>query len=312
MQNKELQERHLEMLKTALGSDLVGFLAQDDVIEIMANPDGRVWLDTLSKGKYLTSFVLPSMQRLNVIKLIASFNQLLANEVNPEVACEIQFAQARFQGWIYPVSAEPTFTIRKKARQIFTLNDYVEKEWLTQKQLDCLKLAIKQRLNMIVAGGTGSGKTTFANALLNELAKSTDRIVVLEDLPELQVSSEDMVTLRTTAAISMQALVKGSLRMRPDRVIIGEVRDHAALDLLKVWNTGHPGGFCTIHANRADSVVARLEDLILEAVPQVPHRLINEAVDLVIFMQKSGHRDYLISEMKPLSDKAQTLFADHV
>lgn len=281
MNNKNAQLRHLDMLKTALSQGLVDFLDDDDVIEIMANPDGRVWLDTLSKGKYVTDYILPSMQRLNIIKLIASFNHLLVNEEHPEVACELQFASARFQGWVYPVSEHPTFTIRKKARQLFTLDDYVANHWITKDQAAFLKKSIAKRKNIIIAGGTGSGKTTFANALLNELSQCTDRIIVLEDLPELQIHSEDVVTLRTTANMTMRDLVKGSLRMRPDRIIIGEVRDGAALDLLKAWNTGHPGGFCTLHANRADSVISRLEDLILEVVPQSPRRLIQEAVDLI-------------------------------
>jgi P-type conjugative transfer ATPase TrbB len=305
MQDQQTTLRHLDMLKTALGIELVNYLQEDDVIEIMANPDGKIWLDTLSKGKYLTELTMQSMQRLNIIKLIASFNHLLVNDEHPEVACELQFAAARFQGWIYPVSSEPTFTIRKKARQILSLDDYVKHNWLTAAQAEQLKVAVKNRLNILIAGGTGSGKTTFANAMLHELTNCTDRIVVLEDLPELQISSQDVVTLRTTAKITMRDLVKGSLRMRPDRIIIGEVRDGAALDLLKAWNTGHPGGLCTVHANRADSVISRLEDLIQEVVPQIPHRLIQEAVDVIIFMQKHGNRDYKIAEIKLLSDKAK-------
>jgi len=305
MRDKHSEQRHLDMLKTALGNELVEFLADDNIIEIMANPDGKIWLDTLSKGKYAAEIILPDVQRLNIIKLIASFNHLLVNENHPEVACELAFAAARFQAWIYPVSEHPTFTIRKKARQILSLDDYVKNHWMTAQQADTLKKAIKNRYNILIAGGTGSGKTTFSNALLNELNQSSDRIIVLEDLPELQINADDVVTLRTNSVTTMRDLVKGSLRMRPDRIIIGEVRDGAALDLLKAWNTGHPGGFCTIHANRADSVISRLEDLIMEVVPQVPHRLIHEAVDIIIFMQKQGSRDYTVAEIKLLSEQAQ-------
>lgn len=303
------QQRHLDMLKTALGVEIVHFLEQDDVIEIMVNPDGGLWLDTLSQGKHATDLVLPENQRLNIIKLIASSNNLLINEDNPEIACELPFAAARFQGWVEPVSAHPTFTLRKKARALHTLEDYLQKGWITQKQMDCLRKAIQSRLNILIAGGTGSGKTTFANALLNELANSEDRIIVLEDLPELQISSKDHVALKTSGKITMRDLVKGSLRMRPDRIMIGEVRDGAALDLLKAWNTGHPGGLCTLHANSASSVLARLEDLILESVSRVPQRLIQEALDIVLFMTKKGHHNYELTEIKLISDKAKELFA---
>lgn len=310
MHHEHTQRRHLEMLKTALGPEIVQFLEQDDVIEIMVNPDGKLWLDTLSQGKSATDLVLSEDQRLNIIKLIASASNLLANEDHPEIACELFFAAARFEGWIAPVSESPTFTLRKKARMVYTLENYLAKGWLSEKEINFLRQAIQQRLNILIAGSTGSGKTTFANALLNELANTDDRIIVLEDLPELQVSSKDHVSLKTTDKITMRDLVKGSLRMRPDRIVIGEVRDGAALDLLKAWNTGHPGGLCTLHANSASSVMARLEDLILESVSRVPERLIKEALDVVLFMTKKGHRDYQLAEIKLISDKAQTLFSD--
>jgi len=309
MPQDRTQNRHLDMLKTALGEEIVRFLEQDDVIEIMVNPDGKLWLDTLSQGKYATDLLLPENQRLNIIKLIASSNNLLINEDHPEIACELSFAAARFQGWVPPVSAHATFAVRKKARTLHTLEDYLQKGWLTQTQMDCLRKAIQSRLNILIAGGAGAGKTTFANALLNELANSEDRIIVLEDLPELQISSKDHVTLKTTEKITMRDLVKGCLRMRPDRIIIGEVRDGAALDLLKAWNTGHPGGLCTLHANSASSVFARLEDLILESVSRVPGRLIQEALDIVLFMRKKGHHHYELAEVELISDKAKELFA---
>lgn len=311
MHNEHTQQRHLDMLKTALGSEIVQFLEQDDVIEIMVNPDGKLWLDTLSQGKRATDLVLPENQRLNIIKLIASASNLLANEEHPEIACELFFAAARFEGWVAPVSEYPTFTLRKKARMIYTLEDYLAKGWLSQKEINFLRQAIQQRLNILIAGSTGSGKTTFANALLNELANTEDRIIVLEDLPELQISSKDHVALKTTNKITMRDLVKGSLRMRPDRIIIGEVRDGAALDLLKAWNTGHPGGICTLHANSASSVMARLEDLILESVSRVPERLIQEALDVVLFMTKKGNRDYQLAEIKLISEKANKMATYH-
>lgn len=296
------------MLHTALGEALSDLLSQDDVIEIMVNSDGHVWVDTLSKGKYQTGIVLTDTQRITVIKLVASYYHLHIDSEQPELACEFPFAAARFQAWVYPVTSSPVFVLRKKALQVHTIEDYVANQWLSREYADLLIQAINQRCNILIAGGTGSGKTTFANALLHCLKNTSDRIIVLEDLPELQVSSDDAVCLRTSAHVSMRDLVKGALRMRPDRIVIGEVRDAAALDLLKAWNTGHPGGLCTLHANRAESVISRLEDLMLETVTHVPDRLVKEAVDVIVFMEKQGYRDYLISEALCFSDKAKKLF----
>ncbi|MBU0455776.1 MAG: P-type conjugative transfer ATPase TrbB [Pseudomonadota bacterium] len=289
-------QRHLDMLTTAFGVDIAGWLKSDDVIEIMLNPDGRVWLDTLKQGKYLTDLVLSPDIAENVIKLVAAYKQTIADERHPEVACELPETSARFQGWLPPVVTAPTFTIRKRAKYVFTLDNYVETESLSVKQAEFLRRALKERKNILIAGGTASGKTTFANALLNELKDSQDRMIVLEDLPELQVTAKDCVTLRTSEQKAMRDLVKGVLRMRPDRIIIGEVRDGAALELLKAWNTGHPGGICTIHANSPEATISRLENLVQEVVEVVPKRLIQQAIDIIVFMRRVAGQ-YLVESI---------------
>lgn len=278
--------RKLNMLKTAFGDQVLEYLYDDTTIEIMLNPDGRVHYEKLGEGKQISNIILTPQQAENIVKLVAAYKNGVADEKNPEVATDLPFGGARFQGWLPPVVHQATFSIRRRAKSIFTLDEYVKQGALTQTQSDYLKRAVLERKNIIIVGGTGSGKTTFANALLDVLHGADDRILVLEDLPELQVRVDDLVDMTTSTYVSMHDLVKGSLRMRPDRIIIGEVRDGAALDLLKAWNTGHPGGICTLHANSAESTPYRLEDLIQEAVVTVPRNLILQAIDLITFIQR--------------------------
>jgi type IV secretion system protein TrbB len=299
-ENKTIK-RHLDMLTTAFGEDIVAFLKDDDVIEIMLNPDGKLWVESYSMGKYFADIVFNEKQATNIIKLIAAYHQEIADYEHPEVACELPETRSRFQGWLPPVAVAPSFTIRKRAVRVFTLDDYIDAGSLTKEQAVQLRTAVSERQNILVAGGTGSGKTTFVNALLYELKDCKDRVVVLEDLPELQISVADSVKLMTTSIVSMRDLVKGVLRMRPDRIIIGEVRDGSALELLKAWNTGHPGGVCTIHANSPEATISRLEDLVHEVVSVVPTNLIKEAIDLVVFMQRDHDGKHMIASItKPV------------
>ena len=281
------QLRYLEMLNTALGESIIEFLEDDDVIEVMVNPDGKLHVDTLTQGKYYSLIEIPVEKVFNIIKIVAACHNQIVNEKSPQISTTIPFNGARFQGWLPPIVNKPIFNIRKRALRIFTLEDYVADDIITKDQKAILQAAIIEKKNIIIAGSTSSGKTTLANALLHELSYTGDRVIVLEDTPELQLSCEDMVTMRTSSEISMQALVKGALRMRPDRIIVGEVRDRTAFDLLKAWNTGHPGSFCTLHANSAKDSITRLEDLIREVIPIVPSHLIVNAVDIIIFIARN-------------------------
>lgn len=297
MNKTKINNRHFDMLTTAFGKDIVALLNDNDVTEIMLNADGKLWAESYDKGKYYTGIELDPIQAGNVIRLVATYHQKVANYDNPDIACELPESGARFQGWLPPIAVAPTFTIRKRATRIFTLDDYVAVGGISVDHAALLKDAIKQRKNILIAGGTASGKTTFANALLHELKGSKDRIIVLEDLPELQIAVDDYVKLTATNNVTMRDLVKGVLRMRPDRIIIGEVRDGAALELLKAWNTGHPGGICTIHANSPRATIARLEDLVHEAVNIVPERLIQEAIDIIVFMQRDANGRYKVASV---------------
>jgi type IV secretion system protein TrbB len=188
-----------------------------------------------------------------------------------------------------PVSTGPCFSIRKPASRIYTLADYVADGIMGAEAARLLSLAVVDRRNILVAGGTSSGKTTLANALLAELAPRDERVLIIEDTRELQCAAPDTVALRTRpGVVAMSDLVRSTLRLRPDRIIVGEVRGGEALDMLKAWNTGHPGGIATVHANSAASALYRLEQLIQEAVVTVPRRLIAEAIDLIVFISGRG------------------------
>jgi type IV secretion system protein VirB11 len=298
--NSSSIKRHLLMLKSAFGKEISELFENTDIIEIMVNPDGKLWFETLGNGKKFTGTIIPPHQVSNIIKLVAASHHAIANADHPELSCELPETGARFQAWLPPVADTPTFTIRIPASKVFPLSHYLAKGGITQEQMQQLQKAVHARKNILIAGGTGSGKTTFANALLNELKNIPERIVVLEDLPELKIETKDCVKLRTCATKTMRDLVKGSLRMNPDRIIIGEVRDGSALELLKAWNTGHPGGICTIHANSADSTLARLEDLLLEVVQTIPKRLIQQAIDVIVFMNRDKQGQHRVAELRLL------------
>jgi type IV secretion system protein VirB11 len=153
-----------------------------------------------------------------------------------------------------------------------------------------IREAAASHQNILIVGGTGSGKTTLANAILAEPAFARDRVIIIEDTAELQCSAADqiqMLTKRTDPPVTMTDLVRDTLRLRPDRIIIGEVRDGSALDLLKAWNTGHPGGLATIHANSALEGLTRLEDLIGEVTQRIPYRAITQAINIVIYIERT-------------------------
>lgn len=294
-------QRFAKLLETTLGPVILNHLYDDKVIEIMLNPDGHLVIDYLGGEKIVTDDMIPLSQASRILKLIATHSETVVTSEQPSLAAELPIKNARFQGWLPPVVTQASFAIRKRAVKIFTLDDYVKSDIITKSIKNKLIDAIKNRKNIIVIGGTGSGKTTFSNALLAEMSKSDDRILILEDLPELQCKSKDHVGMVTTTMVSMRDLVKGSLRMRPDRIVVGEVRDGTALDLLKAWNTGHPGGLCTVHANSAKGGVYRLRDLMLEVVANVPNSLITEAIDILVFIEKTKDGSRKIKEILELT-----------
>ena len=289
MLSETVQTRLLQMLTTALGPKIGAMLNDPSVVEIMLNPDGKVWIDKLGEGMSYTGHNLLRQDAERVIFLVAGATNSICNDRNPILSAELPGSGERFQGILPPVSEAPVFCIRKKAVQIFTLEDYVGSGILSQSHKKIISQAVSDKQNILIVGGTGSGKTTLANAILAEIAKESDRVVILEDTLELQCTAENCVTKRTRDNVSVQDLLKATMRLRPDRIVVGEVRGGEALSLLKAWNTGHPGGLATVHANNARAGLQRLESLCEEAIPgNRQQELIAEAVDLVIYIERTA------------------------
>lgn len=282
-------ERLITMLTTAVGPQLGDLLRDDQVVEVMLNPDGKLWVDRLGTGREFTGLTVCCQDAERIIKLVASGTGGEVNENTPILSAEFPGTGSRFQGLLPPVVTAPVFTIRKKALMIFSLADYVTQGILTERHKEVLVGAVALKKNILVTGGTGSGKTTLVNAILNEIARSGDRIVIIEDTLELQCSAPDTVFLRAREGVAtMNDLLKATMRLRPDRIVVGEVRGGEALSLLKAWNTGHPGGCATVHANNALGGLIRLEQLIQEAAVSVSKDLVAEAVDIIVHIERSG------------------------
>lgn len=277
------------MLRTALGPAIARFLEDPAVVEVMLNPDGRLWVDRLSDGLSDTGERLSAADGERIVRLVAHHVGAEVHDRRPRVSAELPETGERFEGLLPPVVTAPVFAIRKPAVAVFTLDDYIAAGIMTADQAAILRQAVASRANILVAGGTSTGKTTLTNALLAEVAKTTDRVIVIEDTRELQCRAQNVVAMRTKDGVAtLSDLVRSSLRLRPDRIPIGEVRGSEALDLLKAWGTGHPGGIGTIHAGTALGALRRLEQLIQEAVVTVPRALIAETIDLVAVLSGRG------------------------
>ncbi|MGE0499657.1 MAG: P-type conjugative transfer ATPase TrbB [Rhizobiaceae bacterium] len=285
----EAVARGARMLRTALGPAIARFLEDVSIVEVMLNPDGRVWVDRLSEGLADTGERLSAADGERIVRLVAHHVGAEVHARSPRVSAELPETGERFEGLLPPVVAAPAFAIRKPAVAVFTLDDYVAAGIMTADQAATLRAAVASRANILVAGGTSTGKTTLTNALLAEVAKTQDRVVIIEDTRELQCAAPNLVSMRTKEGVAtLSDLVRSSLRLRPDRIPIGEVRGSEALDLLKAWGTGHPGGVGTIHAGTGIGALRRLEQLIQEAVVTVPRALIAETIDLVAVLSGRG------------------------
>jgi len=277
------------MLRTALGPAIAGHLDDPSIVEVMLNPDGRLWIDRLAGGMEDTGIRIASADAERIVRLVAHHVGAEVHPGSPRVSAELPGSRERFEGLVPPVVAAPCFAIRRPAVAVFSLDDYVAAGIMTAAQAEFLRRAVAERQNILVAGGTSTGKTTLVNALLAEIAKTGDRVVLIEDTRELQCAAPNLVALRTKdGAASLSDLVRSSLRLRPDRIPIGEVRGAEALDLLKAWGTGHPGGVGTLHAGSAIGALRRLEQLIQEAVVIVPRALIAETIDVIAVLSGRG------------------------
>lgn len=302
-------ERKLEALRHALGPDILAALTDPFVVEVLVNPDGRLILDRAGTGRADTGRGLEPEARERVIRLIADYVGDPVTRETPRLAGVLPITGERFQGFLPPVTAAPAFSIRKRPAVIWTLDDYVRDGVVTEGQAEVLRAAVRDRRNLLISGGTGSGKTTLANALLAEPAFANDRVFLIEDTPELQCSTWDLVatlTRRHPVPIGVVDLVRDALRMRPDRIVVGEMREgSAALETLKAWNTGHPGGLSTIHANSAEEALTRLEDLLAEVGSPLGHRVIANAVNIIVHIRRrtdGRHIDPILEVMGASAD----------
>lgn len=282
-------DRRIRMLRTAMGPAIARALEDPEVVEVMLNPDGSLWVDRLGSGRSPVGVNITPADAERIIRLVAAHVRAEVHAGMPILSAELPETGERFEGVLPPVVRTPAFAIRKRAVGLIKLDAYVADGILTEEQAGFLRQAVRERQNILIAGGTSTGKTTLANALLDEVAATGDRVIILEDTVELQCVADDHVPLRTRpGVVSMSELVRSTLRLRPDRVVVGEVRGPEALDLLKVWGTGHPGGIATIHAGSAQGALTRLEQLILEVAVTPPRALIAESVNVIVFIAGRG------------------------
>lgn len=288
-----------EKLQRELSPAIGQWLMDDDVIEIMANPNGELWVDRLSIGMERTGMVLPESQIEMAIGTVAAMHDLVVNASSPRLKAELPLDGSRFQGLIRPISP-PTFVIRKHLKRVISLDEQVAQGTLTAWQATVLREALRARRNILMVGATLSGKTVLANSLLDALLQeegATLRLVLIEDTYELLCPAPNVVHLHTCDTADLRTLVQDTLRLRPDRIIVGEVRGAEALDLVKAWNTGHPGGVTTVHADTAAAALVRLESLIEEAGVRPNPRVIATACHLLVMMERCGSRQWRVREM---------------
>lgn len=249
----------------------------------------------------------------NFLATVAAIHNRHINADTPVLEGHLPFGGERIEGLIPPVVAAPAFVIRRHTSLRITLADYIESGILQPDQAEHLREAVTGRKNILVAGGTGSGKTTLLNALLAELADAgnDDRLVIIEDTRELRVFAANHTRLETAINVGMTQLLAATMRLRPDRIIVGEVRDGAALALLKAWGTGHPGGLATVHAETAQGALNRLELLIGEAthVNDQIRQMIGQGVDLIVVIERArGAMGRRLREMAHVHDYTQNRY----
>lgn len=283
--------RALGKLRRDMGEPLLAALDDVRTVEIMLNADGTLWQERLGEPMRSIGF-MPRAQSEAIIKTVAGYHGLEITRDHPMLEAEFPLDGSRFAAQLPPVVTAPTFALRKKSVALMELQDYVRSGVMTAPQQEAIATAVKEHQNILVVGGTGSGKTTLVNAIIQEMVKCDpdERIFIIEDTGEIQCSAENFVQYHTAPKVSMTELLRASLRMRPDRILVGEVRGPEALDLLMAWNTGHEGGAATLHANNAVAGLSRLAMLVSmhRDAPKDIEPLIGECVHLIVHIERSG------------------------
>jgi len=288
------KQRLIAKIECELGDTITDALRDPQTIEVLLNPDSSIWQERLGKPMQNIGALDP-VRAESAMKTIASYCDSLLTRENPTISCELPIDGSRFQGMIPPVVRAPSFAIRKKAINVFTLDEYEQAKIITPEQKKRIQAAVKNHENILIAGSTGSGKTTLTNGIIVEMVRqnSDERILIMEDTAEIQCLARNALIMRSTAQTSLLALLQSTMRLRPDRILIGEVRGREAWTLIKAWNTGHPGGIATLHANNAKAGLLRLEQLSAED-PDAPRQaeylrgVIAESIDLVVYISKTA------------------------
>ncbi|EGP4596841.1 P-type conjugative transfer ATPase TrbB [Salmonella enterica] len=283
--------RAIEKLKRDMGRSLMEALEDPETLEIMLNPDGKLWREKFGQPMFCMGTV-PVQRSKTIIQTIAGFHKKIIDSNSPFLECELPIDGSRFAGQLPPLVAGPTFAIRKKASRIFLLDEYVDKGVMTRVQADFICRTIAAHKNILVIGGTGSGKTTLLNAIIAEIVRQfpDERICIIEDTGELQCAALNFVQYHTTINVTMTDILRLILRMRPDRIFVGETRGPEALDMLDAWNTGHEGGAASLHANNTLSALTRLRSLISRNpfAPREIEPVIGEAVNVIVQISKTS------------------------
>lgn len=291
-------KRALESLEYSLGPEMMQYMNDDDVTELMVNPDCKLWIDTFSRGCIDTGIKMnPNDSKQIIYSVAALSNQTIDEKTAPFLQAEIPdsylFDSCRFQAELPGIVTSPSFNIRKHPQRILTFEDLLKSKTVNEKQVEIIKNAIYDHKNIVIAGGTNSGKTTFTNTCLLTVSELSDRIVMLEDTPELRCSAENCISLRATDSVNMNQLLRITLRLSPNRIIVGEVRGEETFTLLTAWSTGHHGGITTVHSDSALDTLYRLQEAI-ELVSLSPQqRKIGRAVDVVVYLRKVDRQRFV-------------------
>ena len=306
--NDEQHQRLEVKLRREFGDIVLKSLADDRTEDILLNPDSSVWVKRMGEG-FSRIGEMSGAAAASALGTVAAWRGTVLNHERPILETELPIDGSRFEALVPPVVRRPVFAIRLRPRRIFTLQEYEAGQILTEKDdpinrlrrnddfalslrglkhAEIIRAAVRARKNLLVVGSTGSGKTTLVNAILEALAQLTpnDRVISIEDTTELQCPVRNYLDLRAVGSVTMLECLRACMRLKPTRIVVGEVRGAEAHTLLKAWNTGHPGGAATIHANDAMSGLIRLESLVAEATNAPQQNLIAEAVDLVIFVDE--------------------------
>src|SRR5690242_2742049 len=277
------------MLRRELGPDLLAVLDDPAVTDVMRNADGSIWIAAHGRGMYRADFTMADSQVEALAGTLAAALGAVADAEHPIVEGELPIRRVRFEGLRPPIVKAPAFALRKPAQVLYTLADNVQAGIIKPAWADFLSEAVARKLNIVIAGVTGSGKTTFAGALLNEMVERSDpsdRYVILEDLPEIQCKAGNALFLLTSETVDLTRLVRTAMRLYPTRIIIGETRGAECLALLKAWLT-HSGGVTTVHATSVKAALMRLGSLIQEAAIGPQPELIAETVNLIAVIENT-------------------------